>query len=211
MAMLQVIELMAVLVSALFGILLATRKHMDFVGLFAVGFAVAFGGGTLRDLFLDRHPLFWIANPHYPMLVFGCALIGAIIPGWVERLERYSSLPDALGLGMFTILGTSFANNAGCAPFVAVLIGVIAGTAGGVIGEIICNEVPSLFRPAPLCATCAFAGASLFVAAERLLPGSHWSEVVGAAVIVLFRLASIHWNLQLPVVHPHGSSTSPEV
>jgi len=203
MTLVQVIETTAVVSSAIFGILLATRNRMDFVGLFSVACAVAFGGGTLRDLFLDRTPLFWVKNPQYPMIVFGLALIGAIVPRWMHRLEPLMSVPDAIGLGLFTIVGTRFAVDAGCHPFVAVLIGVLTGTFGGVIGEIICNEVPSLFRSAPLCATCAFSGAVLYLVLNRIGLTEAWSTPISAASIVLFRLAAIRWDLRLPAVESH--------
>jgi uncharacterized membrane protein YeiH len=201
MTLVTLIELGAVTSSAVFGILLAMRKKMDFVGLFTVGFAVAFGGGTLRDLFLDRHPLFWIANPQYPMLVFVLALVGALVPRRLQHFEQFISWPDALGLGLFTVVGTRLAVESGCHPFVSILIGVITGTFGGVIAEIICNEVPSLFRPAPLCATCSFTGAGLLLI--LLSFGMNWTlaSLAGATVTVLFRLAALRWNLRLPAVH----------
>lgn len=198
MSLLQIVEIGAVAASAVFGILMATRKHMDFVGLFAVGLATAFGGGTLRDLFLDRQPLFWIAHPEYPMLVFGLALMGAIVPNRLDALEKYVAIPDALGLGLFTIVGLQYAVAAQCHPFVAVLIGVLTGTCGSVVGEIICNEVPSLFRPAPLCATCAATGATLWLILNQLQVEGSVNSVISIAAIVLFRLAAIRWDLRLP-------------
>ena len=85
MSYLVFIEFMAVIVGAIYGVLLAARKGMDIMGVFAVAFAVAFGGGTLRDLFLSRDPLFWIGNPHYPVIVFAIALFSGEKTGQQAR------------------------------------------------------------------------------------------------------------------------------
>ena len=133
------IEFLAVIVAAIYGVLLASRKGMDVMGVFAVAFAVAFGGGTLRDLFLDRTPLFWIGNPHYPMIVFGIALFSGLILRHVRRIRPLLVFTDALGMALFTLTGTAYAMEAGTHPFVAVMLGVITGTFGGVLGDLLCN------------------------------------------------------------------------
>ena len=90
------VEFLAVVVSSIFGVLLAARKGMDITGVFAVALAVAFGGGTLRDLFLDRHPLFWIASPHYPVVVFVIVLLSGVILRFVKKVKPLLLLPDSL-------------------------------------------------------------------------------------------------------------------
>ena len=209
MSYLIVIEYLAVIVSAIFGVLLAARKGMDVMGVFAVSFAVAFGGGTLRDLFLDRTPLFWIGNPHYPMIVFGIAIFSGFLVRYIGRIRPLLVFPDALGMALFTLTGTAYALEAGTDLFVASLLGVITGTFGGVLGDVICNEVPSLFTPSPLNATCAFTGAWVF------LGMSHWGWLQpyalgsGIVVIVLFRLAAVKWNWCFPAVREPKSPSGP--
>ncbi|MFT6620464.1 MAG: putative membrane protein YeiH, partial [Limisphaerales bacterium] len=156
--MLHLIEFGAVISFGLFGILLARKNRLDFIGVFTVAFITAFAGGTLRDLFLDRHPLFWIANDHYAVTVFCLALGSILIPAREVPVERWLQLPDALGLGLFAIVGANHALEAGTSLFIASLMGVVTGTAGGAISDVICNEVPRLFKATPLYATCAFAG-----------------------------------------------------
>lgn len=198
MSWLVFIEFLAVVVSAVYGILLAARKGMDLMGVFVVALAVAFGGGTLRDLFLDRSPLFWIAHAHYPVIVFGLAICSGLVLRFVRRVRPLLVIPDALGMALFTLTGTAYAMESGTAPFVAVLLGVITGTFGGVLGDVICNEVPSLFVPSPLNATCAFVGAWIYWGMiARGLPES-WSIATGLVVITTFRLAAVRWNWCLP-------------
>ncbi len=200
MNLLLVLEFTAVVVSAIFGILLAARKGMDVMGVFSVAFAVAFGGGTLRDLCLDRSPLFWIANPHYPVVVFGLALLSGLILPFIKRVRPLLAVPDALGMALFTLTGTAYAIDAGTGAFVAVMMGAITGTFGGVIGDLLCNETPSLFVPNPLNATCAFTGAWVYLGLLELPLPKDVAVLAGILVIAAFRLAAIRWHWTLPAV-----------
>jgi uncharacterized membrane protein YeiH len=200
MSALVAFEFLAVVVAAIYGVLLAARQGMDVMGVFAVSLAVAFGGGTLRDLFLDRTPLFWIGNPHYPLIVFIIALLSGAILRFVVRIRPLLVFPDAMGMALFTLTGTGYALEAGVGPFVAVLLGVITGTFGGVLGDVLCNEGPQLFRPSPLYATCSFTGAWIYLGCRYLEWPELTSLVIGATVIVLFRLAAVRWNWCFPAV-----------
>ncbi|MCR9199249.1 MAG: trimeric intracellular cation channel family protein [Planctomycetaceae bacterium] len=211
--MFQLIELIAVIAGAVYGVLLARRHQMDFVGAFSIAFICAFGGGTLRDLLLDRHPLFWIRAEHYPVVVFAIALVISFvrsIPAWVEPVV---DVADALGLGLFSVMGATAAVQAGTSLFIASLLGVVTGTFGGVIGDVVCNKVPSLFRTAPLYATCAFGGCWLLFGLQMLpLPPD---AAVGISVcgIVVVRLLAIRYQWRLPqysepeAVTPDNSKT----
>lgn len=198
--MLQLIEFLAVISASIYGGLVARRKEMDFVGVFSVSFVMAFGGGTLRDLLLDRHPLFWISNAHYPVLVFVIAAVLTPLRRMPSRMEHWLHVPDALGLGLFSIVGAGYALEAGTSLFIASLFGVITGTFGGVIGDVICNEVPSLFRPrTPLYATCSFAGCWMFLGIREIAPETValWS---GTATVLAVRLVALRWDVRLPAV-----------
>ncbi len=208
--MLQWIELLAVLSSGVFGVLLARRKQLDFVGVFSVAFVVTFGGGTLRDVLLDRRPLFWIEHDRYVMLIFGLALVASFIRHWPVRLQKWLHFPDALGLGLFSIAGASHALTAGTSPFIASLLGVITGTFGGVIGDIVCNEVPHLFRPtAPLYATCAFVGVWTFQLLSMAGTDTNISMWAGVAMTVLLRALAVRFDLRLPAT-PSSEDAAPQ-
>ena len=196
--MVGLIELLAVISGAVFGVLLARRKKMDFVGVFAVASMTAFGGGTLRDILLDRRPLFWISHAHFPVIVFVVAVMASIVPRIPDGITRFLNVPDALGLALFSVLGTDYALQMDIAPFVAVLLGVITGTFGGVMGDIVCNEVPSLFRPAtPLYATCAFLGGWTLIGCQKLMLPQDICLWCGSAVVVITRLMALKYNLCL--------------
>ena len=196
--MLDALEFAAVVVSAIYGILRAIRNRLDVVGAISLAFAVAFGGGTLRDLLLARQPLFWVAREHYPVIVFFLAVAATLMPRRVLHAERYLAIPDALGLGLFSIVGAGYALEAGTSLFVASIIGVITGTFGGVIGDVICNEIPSLFRASPLHATCSFVGSWVYLMLDLTTLDNNWSMALGITATVVLRLAALQWNLQLP-------------
>ncbi len=177
---------------------MARQHRMDFVGAFSVAFIVAFGGGTLRDLCLDRHPLFWIREEHYPVIVFLLALALSFIPKLPQSTERYLNFPDALGLGLFSVVGANAALEEGTSLFIASLFGVVTGTFGGVIGDVICNRVPNLFRSAPLYATCSFFGCWLFFLLNKAGVPETYSVALGISSIVVMRLFAIKFNWRLP-------------
>lgn len=197
--MFQLIELLAVLAGGTYGVLLARRYQMDLVGVFSVAFIIAFAGGTLRDLFLDRHPLFWIKYDEYAVIVFVLAAVTSLVPRIPAIVERWLFVPDALGMGLFSVVGAGFAIEAGTSMFIASLLGVVTGTFGGVIGDVVCNQIPSLFRPStPLYATCSFIGCWVFL----LVQSAGFEELIavasGLSVCVVLRFASLRWNVCLP-------------
>lgn len=196
--MLQLIEFGAVFSSAIFGILLARKNKLDIIGVFTVAFISAFAGGTLRDLFLDRHPLFWIANDHFAMIVFCMALISPFVPRTNFKPDRWLQIPDALGLGLYAIVGANYALESGTSLFIASLLGVVTGTAGGAVSDVICNEVPRLFKATPLYATCAFAGCWSYFGVQHYTGEDEIALVTGISVVVLTRLTAIRFNICLP-------------
>jgi uncharacterized membrane protein YeiH len=194
----QVIELIAVLASTVYGVLLARRHEMDVVGVFSIAFIVALGGGTLRDLILDRHPLFWIEHGKYPVIVFAASLLVSVVPKLPKPVQKTLPVADAVGLGFFSITGAGYALEAETPLFVAAMLGVITGTFGGVIGDVICNEVPSLFKSAPLYATCSFAGCWVFLSLDLTPVNDDIAAIAGIVVIVAARLASLRWDIRFP-------------
>ena len=193
------IEAVGVFAFALSGLLEARRRDMDLVGLFVVALVAAFGGGTLRDLLLDRSPLFWIEHDSYAIAILGLSTLFALLPA-TGRLPPVELLvADALGLGLFSVAGAGYALEAGTSLFIAALMGTITGTFGGVIRDVLCNELPSLFKQTPLYATCAFVGCYVYFLLTHLaLPGdlAVWITTLG---ITAFRLAAVRWNWVLPV------------
>ena len=198
-SLITIIEIMAILVGALSGFVEARRKRMDIVGVFTVAFIAAFGGGTLRDILLDKRPLFWVMHQEYVILIFVLTLVATPLMKTVRQIisERVIVVADAIGLGLFAVAGVAQAQAAHMPLFIASMMGVITGIFGGVLRDIVCNEVPMVLRDGKPYAICAFLGNWMF-----LLLGMNgfphdfalWSS---AMFIVVFRLVA--WKFDVRV------------
>jgi uncharacterized membrane protein YeiH len=212
----SLIEGAGVVLAALSGIIEARRKRMDLVGVYAVAFITAFGGGTLRDLLLDRRPFYWQGNPGYTLLIFGLSVVYLYGPARIRRaashprLELPEQVLDALSLGLFTIVSTFFALEHGSTLFIASIFGVIGSTFGGVIRDIVCNEVPLMFVPGGLYASAAFMGSWALIGGLQLGLDATTAAVIGWVVGTGTRLLAIRYNLGLPQIrHTEETPTAP--
>lgn len=194
------IELLATAAFALSGIMEAARKKMDAVGVCVVGFLCAFGGGTLRDLLIDQRPFFWVRHVDVLWGVFALCVLAMLFmrPRYFIVTEKAIQWPDALGLGLFTAVGTGQALALGLPAIVAVMMGVITPVFGGVLRDMVCNEIPAAFKDHRPYAVCAFAGAWAYVGLDHL-GQPDWASV-GLCVVLTAGLRGLAlWrNWQLP-------------
>jgi len=194
-----VIDLVGVAVFAVSGALSAGRKRMDLLGVAVIAVVTAIGGGTIRDLLLDQHPVFWIRDPTYVVVTI-CAGLATTV--WVRFLPvpRHAlMIADALGLALFSVSGAQIAERADQPGIVVVVMAVITGVAGGVVRDVLCNDIPLIFRKGSLYATAALAGAVLYLVLERLSVPAPVPAFAGMAVIAGLRLVSVYWGVALPV------------
>lgn len=197
--LLYVIDLIGVAVFAVSGALAAGRKRLDLLGVVVVATVTAIGGGTTRDLLLDRHPVFWVADPSYLALIAAAALSTVVYVRWRRPPEKALALADAFGLAFFVISGAGIAAALDLPAISVVVMGVLTGVAGGVIRDILTTEIPMILRQGELYATAAITGAAVFLVLLRLGAQPPVPALVGMAVIVALRLAAIVWGLRLPV------------
>ncbi|MCU0804015.1 MAG: trimeric intracellular cation channel family protein [Burkholderiales bacterium] len=186
----------AVAVSAVTGVLEAGRKPIDLFGMVLVALASALGGGTLRDVLLDR-PAFWIADQTYLV----CALMAGVMTFAVVRLltlpRNLFLIPDAIGLALFTVVGTQIALLYEVPWLAATFLGVVTGVFGGVLRDMLSNEVPVVFS-GELYGTAAWAGALLYVGLSAAGAAPGLAAGLAFACIVVVRLAAIRWRIMLP-------------
>jgi uncharacterized membrane protein YeiH len=187
-------------VFAISGALAAGRKSLDWLGVAVVAVVTAIGGGTLRDLLLDRHPIFWIADPTYLVVCLAATAITLVYVHLRIPAIRALFVADALGLAFFTIGGVQIAQQAGLSGLLAVLMGVITGVAGGVARDVLCAEIPLILRRGQLYASAAIAGAVLYLLLERSGLPRDTAALAGMAAIAIVRFAAIVWRLELPVL-----------
>lgn len=189
--------LSAVAVSALTGVLDAGRKQMDLIGVMMVGAATALGGGTVRDVLLGR-PVFWISDQVYLVVALATTLVVFFAVRGLRLPPRLLLVPDALGLALFTIVGTQIALAWQAPWLVASLLGVITGVVGGVLRDVLCNEVPLIFVRGELYASAAWAGALALVGLQALGVSPVVAAWAGMAIVLAVRLAAMAFRLTLP-------------
>jgi uncharacterized membrane protein YeiH len=198
----KTVEVLGIIAFALTGIYEARKKGMDIIGVYSVAMITAFGGGSLRDLMLNRHPLFWIEHYEYAVLLLVLSLMAAVAIEGVFNKKKMVMVVlglDALGLGFFSASGASVANGLGCAAFVSSLLGVITGVFGGVMRDIICNEVPSVFQRTELYATCSFIGAWCYLAVAHGAGNEVIAVMVCIVVTFTLRMFAIRYKIKLPI------------
>lgn len=187
--------LFASVFSAAAGVIDARQKKFDLFGVMIIAFCAALGGGTLRDVILDR-PVFWIGDPSYLVITW----VGALLTFWVARrieLEaRWFEIPDAIALALYTIAGTQAALMMGTNWLVASFMGVITGVAGGILRDILLNEEPLVFK-GPFYATASWAGSMLYAVLWHKVDAN--AAVISTLLLVfMVRISAIKWNLMLP-------------
>jgi uncharacterized membrane protein YeiH len=160
------------------------------------------GGGTLRDLLLDRHPVFWMADPAYLVVITVAALLTLAYVRYRRPPGSALALADAFGLALFTISGAQVAERAGVPALVVVLLATMTGVAGGVLRDVLSAEIPLILRRGDIYATASIAGASTYLLAKALGLAAPLPAAIGIVVVVLLRVAAILWGLHLPVVTP---------
>ena len=199
MTLIKFIEIMAILVGAFSGFIEARRKRMDLVGVFTVAFITAFGGGTLRDILLDKRPLFWVTHQEYAILIFILALVAAPAIRTLRQVvsERMIVIADAVGLGLFSIAGVASALEANMPIFIASMMGVITGIFGGVLRDIVCNEVPMVFRDGKPYAICAFIGSWMFLLMKKFGVDPDFALWTSAMVITTLRLLTWKFDMRM--------------
>jgi uncharacterized membrane protein YeiH len=198
--LLTTVEATATIAFALSGLLEAARKRLDAVGVCVVAGLAAFGGGTLRDVLLDRRPFFWVEHAVWLWVLLAlCVAAMLLLRGrHFAPTEKAMQWPDALGLGLFSAGGTQLALAQGMPAIVAVLMGVVTATFGGVLRDIVCNEIPSAFRDHRPYAVCAFAGGWVLVGARALGLDDSAAVLLAAGTAFGLRAAALATDYRLP-------------
>jgi uncharacterized membrane protein YeiH len=195
----QFLDLVGVAVFAVSGALAAVRKRLDLLGVVVIAMVTAIGGGTTRDLLLDR-AIFWTTQPRYLYVILVSALLTVF---WTRRFkppDRALAIADALGLALFAISGAQIAERVGLPGIVCVIMGTITGVAGGMIRDVLTTEIPMVIRRGQIYATAAIAGIVAYVVLKRSFGlGDPTAALLGMAVIAGLRIAAIAWGWTLPV------------
>ena len=186
---------------AISGIRLASAKGFDWFGAYVVGLVTAIGGGTTRDILLDVTP-FWMQQPSY-LIITGIALLCVIAFGrQLIRLNNTFFIFDAIGLGLFVVVGIERSIQAGFPFWVSIIMGMITGSVGGIMRDILINEVPLIFRKDIYALACVLGGIVFYVCSEFGIP-SEITQVLSATSVILMRIIAVRFHLGLPALKGH--------
>jgi uncharacterized membrane protein YeiH len=180
------------------GVLASTRKRMDLVGAVVLAIVTATGGGTLRDLLTGALPVFWIRQPIYLLIAAITALVVFGLVHVVSFPRNFLQIPDAIGLALYTWLGCEKAHLLGLPEVAMVLMGVMTGTAGGMIRDVLSGEIPFILLKGELYAAASALGAIALVICWHFGLDPFWSAGICMGIVLLLRLAAIRWNISLP-------------
>ena len=194
------VEVIGTVAFALSGILAGVRKRMDIFGISVLGFLAAFGGGTLRDVLLDRRPFFWVAAVEMLWLVIALCAVSLVLLrlGRLHVGDKAIQLADALGLGLFVASGVQSALVAQLPVVVAVMMGVVTGVFGGVMRDIACNEMPTAFADHRPYAVCGFMGGWMYIFGEWLDWAGWVVALASIATTTGLRLLALKFDWRLP-------------
>jgi len=202
MTALVFLDFASVFVFALTGALVASRAQLDVVGFAFIACLTAVGGGTLRDLLLGRDVVFWVAQPGYILLACGAALIVFFTAHLVESRYRVLLWLDSLALGIAVAAGVGVAMELQHNAVIIVLMGISTGCLGGLMRDVVCNEVPLVLKQGEIYATAAFLGAISAVVATSLGIVGLPALAICAAVTWILRAGSMVWDWKAPVYKP---------
>ncbi len=206
MRMIYWFDLLGVAVFAVSGALAAMQAGLDLFGLLVIAAMTAVGGGTLRDLLLNRHPVFWMKDTRYLQVIIASALAALMVGPFPEYAIGVLKVADALGLALFALCGTEIAEEHGLQPMPALLMGTLTACGGGVLRDVLSGQAPLLLRK-DIYATAAIGGIALYFVLKTLGVPMRWAFVLGMVGVAALRLAALYFGWQLPAlqmlrVHP---------
>ncbi len=188
---------MGICVEAITGAIAAGRKKMDFFGVMLIASITALGGGTVRDVLFNTYPLTWVLHPEYLLFTSLCALITIFIAHSLARILKVFLILDALGLSAFVIIGTQKTLSHGMPPSVAIISGMVTGVCGGMLRDILCNDIPLVLRK-ELYAVIALAGALLYIVLAHANVSKNSIVLITLISIFTARLLAIFFHIEMP-------------
>lgn len=188
---------------AVSGALTAMNKRLDAFGVFIICFVTAVGGGTLRDVLIGKTPVMWMHNLIYVYIVIASFFITIFFRKKLDGLRKSMLFFDTIGLGIFTIIGIEKGLAIDLNPIICIALGTITASFGGVIRDILCNEIPAIFREEIYATACVFGGILFFMMYFLNVP-QHVNVVVTSLVIIAVRFLSIKFRWSLPKFKPNN-------
>ncbi len=196
----DLLDLLGTIAFATSGALVAMNKKFDLFGVFIVAFVTALGGGTLRDVLIGKVPVGWMLETYYVYTIIGTTIITIVIRNHIKYLSKSLFLFDTIGLGIFTITGTQIGVESNFNPIISVALGTMTASFGGVIRDLLCNQIPVIFRE-EIYATAAIIGAITFLVLNKFNLPINIIYIITTSIVIIIRIIAVKFHLSLPTFY----------
>lgn len=197
MSLFNILDVLGTAAFAISGALAAMKRRLDLFGIFIIAFVTAIGGGTLRDVLIGQTPVSWMEHIIYVYLIGMVTIMAIIFQNKLYYLKKSLFLFDTIGLGIFTITGVETGIQNDLNPIISIALGAMTGTFGGVIRDILCNEIPVIFRK-EIYATACIVGGLAFVILHRLQVNTDIIYLATSLIVISIRLIVVKYHISLP-------------
>lgn len=198
--MFYTIDILGTIAFAISGVLIAFNKRMDLFGILIIAFVTAVGGGTLRDLLLGDVPVSWMTDITYSYVIIGSAIFAIVLRNKINYLRTSLFLFDTIGIGLYTLIGVEKGINAELHPLICIALGTITASFGGVIRDILCNEIPVIFRKEIYATACILGGVVYFLLV-KLPIDNNLVFIISGSVVIAIRLLAVKFKIGLPSIY----------
>lgn len=196
----QTLDILGTVAFAISGVLVAMHKRMDPFGVLIIAFVTAVGGGTLRDIMVGVTPVSWMRNITFVYVIIGATLFAVIFRNQLKHLRRSLFLFDTLGIGLYTVVGIETGLVANLHPLICIALGTMTACFGGVIRDILCNEIPVIFRKEIYATACIIGGFTYFLLKE-FLQDQNYLFIIAGLVVIIIRLLAVIFKISLPSLY----------
>ena len=196
----QTIDILGTIAFAISGVLVAMNKKMDAFGVFIIAFVTAVGGGTLRDVLIGAKPVFWMVNMTFIIVISASVFFAVIFRNHIKHLRKSLFLFDTIGIGLYTVIGIEKGIAANLNPLICIALGTMSACFGGVIRDILCNEIPVIFRKEVYASACIIGGLSYFLMLQ-FLEEQNYLFIIAGAVVIIVLLVAVIFKVSLPSLY----------
>lgn len=199
MSLFLIIDILGTIAFAISGVLTAMKKRMDPFGILIIAFVTAIGGGTLRDILIDANVV-WMRNITFIYVIIGSAVFAVVFQKWLSYLRTSFFLFDTIGIALYTVVGVEKGIAGDYPAIICIALGTISACFGGVLRDILCNEIPVIFRKEVYATACILGGISYFILLKFPL-STDWIVIISGSVVIVVRLLAVRFRLQLPSLY----------
>ena len=196
----QTLDILGTIAFAISGVLVAMNKRMDPFGVLIIAFVTAVGGGTLRDIMVGVEPVSWMRNMTFVYVIIASTVFAIVFRNYIKHLRRSLFLFDTIGIGLYTVVGIETGLVAGLHPIICIALGTMTACFGGVTRDILCNEIPVIFRKEIYATACIVGGLSYFLM-RIFLKDENYLFIIAGLVVIAIRLIAVRFKVSLPSLY----------